>query len=67
MSHRSLLTPAEVAEMVRVSTKTLQKMRQRGDGPSFVKIRRKVLYPPEEIAAYVQRNVFRSTSEYPST
>lgn len=46
------LTPKETAERLRVTTGTLANWRVLGQGPKFVKLGRKVLYPVAQIERY---------------
>lgn len=57
------LTPQEVAVRLRLSTGTLSNWRVRGDGPRFVKMGRKVLYPLVEIEAFEARQLRVSTAQ----
>lgn len=56
------LTPKEAAERLRLSTGTLSNWRVRGDGPSFIKLGSKVLYPLAEVEAYEKRQLRRNTT-----
>lgn len=57
------LTPKEAAERLRLTIGTLSNWRVRGEGPRFIKLGRKVLYPEAEIVAYEQRQLRDSTSQ----
>ena len=59
-----LYTQDEVAQMFKVSTKTLESMRFKGTGPKYSKFGRRVLYRNEEILKFLSENTFNSTSEY---
>lgn len=59
---KRLLSPIEAAERLNVSASTLAKQRVRGDGPKFVKIGSRVSYRPEDVEAYIESRVRRSTS-----
>jgi predicted DNA-binding transcriptional regulator AlpA len=61
-----LLDPRETAKLFKVSPKTLERMRQVGDGPRFVKIGRRILYERSAIEEYLNHRSFNSTSEYDS-
>lgn len=62
------LTTVECAELLRLSPRTLERMRVQGDGPRYVKagpgVRAKVLYRLSDIAAWTNARCFVSTSEY---
>jgi hypothetical protein len=66
-SERFLTTP-EAAAMLRLSPRTLEKIRVEGCGPKFHKagrgIRAKVLYRPADIMEWIKALSFHSTSEY---
>lgn len=57
------LTTKEAADRLRVRVTTLANWRVRGDGPRFIKMGRKVLYPMAEIEAFEQRQLRASTSQ----
>ncbi len=62
------LTTIEVAEMLRISRRTLERMRVDGTGPRYVKVgpgkRSRVLYRQTDVEAWLSRFNFGSTSEY---
>ena len=62
------LTTIEVAEMLRISRRTLERMRVEGTGPRYLKVgpgkRSRVLYRQSEVDAWLARFDFGSTSEY---
>ena len=62
------LTTIEVAEMLRLSRRTLEGMRVAGTGPRYLKAgtgkRSRVLYREADVLAWLERFQFRSTSEY---
>ena len=55
-----LLTPAEVAERLRVSTRTLEFWRHQGRGPAFVRVGKRVRYRPDDVEGFIEGQ--RSTS-----
>ena len=57
------LTPKEAAERLRTTTGTLSNWRVRGDGPRFIKLGRKVLYPLLEIEAFEKRQLRANTAQ----
>lgn len=65
-----LLTSNETADLLRISRRTLERMRVEGNGPRYLKVgggkRSRVLYREGEILAWLERNSFGSTSEYPA-
>lgn len=62
------LTSAEAAAYLRVSVRTLEGMRVRGDGPRYFKVgparRAKVLYRREDLSTWMEKFGFQSTGEY---
>lgn len=64
MKEIEYLNQSEVADKLKISTKTLEAMRQKGNGPIYHKFGRRVLYAISEIERYLAENSFRSTSEY---
>ena len=50
-----LLTPAEVADHLQISTDRLSKMRIAGNGPAFSKLdARTVRYHPRDVVAFIE-------------
>ncbi len=60
----TLLTTQQAAWLLRVSHKTLQRMRVEGRGPKFVKIGRCVRYRQADLLAWISANTHHSTSEF---
>lgn len=56
----SLLTPAEVAERLRVSTRTLEFWRHQGRGPAFVRLGKRVRYRADDVEGFIDAQ--RSTT-----
>lgn len=58
----------EAAEFLKLSPRTLERMRVEGCGPRFLKagksIRAKVLYRPMDVREWVEAISYESTSEY---
>ena len=58
----------EAADFLRLSPRTLERMRVEGAGPKFLKagrgIRAKVLYREEDLRSWVEAITYGSTSEY---
>lgn len=63
------LTTLEAAKLLRVAKSTLERMRVQGTGPRFLKVgpgkRSRVLYRLGEINAWLEKQSYGSTSEYP--
>jgi len=57
------LTAPELAEELRVSERTLERLRVKGTGPEFTKAGRKVLYSRTSVNAWLERNTYASTSQ----
>ena len=64
----NFLTTPEAAEVLRLSPRTLERMRVAGNGPRFMKAgrgtRSRVLYKLEDLTSWLEGGVFQSTSEY---
>jgi excisionase family DNA binding protein len=58
-----LLTESEVADLLKISVRTLQAWRVRGGGPGFLKIGRAVRYSLNEIEEWLAATQRRSTSD----
>jgi excisionase family DNA binding protein len=58
-----LRTQREAAEVLRLSERTLERMRLTGLGPAYVKAGRRVLYRQADLEAWVASQVRASTSE----
>jgi predicted DNA-binding transcriptional regulator AlpA len=52
----------EVAAVLRLSPRTLERHRLAGTGPAYVKLGRRVLYKQESVEAWAAANTFSSTS-----
>jgi excisionase family DNA binding protein len=62
-----LLTTSEAAKALGLSTAFLERDRWAGAKIPFVRLgRRAIRYRPEDIEAFIESSVMRSTSEYPS-
>lgn len=59
----NLLTEAQVAEQLSITTNTLRKWRWLGKGPVFIKIGAAVRYEADAIAMFIKSNIKTSTSE----
>ncbi len=57
------LTQSEVAALVRLSSRTLERHRVAGTGPAYMKLGRKVVYKRSCVEAWAAANTFTSTSE----
>ena len=57
------LGQAQAAIYAGVSERTLENLRQRGDGPPFAKIGRRVVYPLAGLDAWLTEHLVRSTAE----
>ena len=56
------LTTKEVAERLRLHHQTLINWRVKGDGPRFIKVGRKVVYPLAEIEAFEKKQLHAATT-----
>jgi hypothetical protein len=59
-----LLTTAEVAERLRVSTSFLAKARVTGLGPTFIKVGRACRYRPADVENFERNRARVSTSQH---
>jgi excisionase family DNA binding protein len=58
----ALLTQREAAMRLRLSVRTLERLRVSGGGPVFVKIGRRVLFAEEDCDAWVESHKRANTS-----
>jgi predicted DNA-binding transcriptional regulator AlpA len=65
------LISSEAADLMRISRRTLERMRVDGTGPRYIKAgpgkRSRVLYRQSEIVAWLEKRSYGSTSEYPTS
>ncbi len=59
---QQLLDEREVAQSLRLSTRTIQKLRQTGRGPAFRKLSRRVLYDPVDVREWLEASKRLSTT-----
>lgn len=59
----ALLDNAAAARFLGLGERTLENWRGQGTGPAFLRIGRSVRYDPRDLAAWIDANRFRSTSE----
>lgn len=64
MVENSYLIQREAAETLRLSDRTLERMRLDGTGPKFMKAGRRVLYRYSDLEAWLQERTYQSTSEF---
>jgi predicted DNA-binding transcriptional regulator AlpA len=60
----SLLLEREAATYLRLTPRTLAKYRSEGGGPNFAKLGGRVVYPKEDIDAWIRQCTVSSTAEY---
>jgi excisionase family DNA binding protein len=60
---RPLLTQDEAAEFLKLSVRTVERLRVSGTGPKFLKIFRSVRYRPADVEAWLAARIVSSTSE----
>ena len=58
-----LLNQKQAAEVLGLSTRTVERLRLTGGGPRFAKLGRRVLYRPADLNAWVAAQIVGSTSE----
>jgi predicted DNA-binding transcriptional regulator AlpA len=59
----NMLTQREAATILRLSERTLERMRGAGNGPRFVRCNRSVRYRLADIEAFISARIVCSTSE----
>jgi len=59
-----VLSAPEAADRLNLSASTLAKLRLSGEGPTFSKLGRRVVYREEDLRDWVAAKRFRSTAEY---
>ncbi|MCB1885715.1 MAG: helix-turn-helix domain-containing protein [Geminicoccaceae bacterium] len=57
------LPEGEAAALVRLSRRTLQRMRRTGAGPDYCKVGKRVLYARDTLLAWIERHRCASTAE----
>lgn len=64
MPEKSKVLPAKVAaHIVGLSESTLAKLRLNGNGPTYCKLGRRVVYRPEDLDAWLQSRATTDTSD----
>lgn len=62
------LISTEAADLLRISRRTLERMRVDGTGPRYLKVgpgkRSRVLYRQSEVLAWLEKQTYASTAEY---
>lgn len=61
---KNMLNEAEAAEFLGISCFKMRRDRRLGSQIPYVKVGRSVRYRLEDIKAYIERQTFRSTSNY---
>jgi excisionase family DNA binding protein len=61
-----LLTQDEVAELCKLSVRTLERLRVTSGGPKYLKIRNSVRFRPADVEAWLASRLRGSTSEEPA-
>jgi len=57
------LDQAQTADFLKLSERTLERMRWKGDGPKFVKLGRRTVYRQSDLIEWANARVFSSTTE----
>lgn len=65
MPNTQLLTETEVAELMKISPRTLQHWRVAGGGPAYMKFGHNVRYSRETIEAWMRQRTLRHTADTP--
>jgi predicted DNA-binding transcriptional regulator AlpA len=58
----SVLTSREAAAFLRLSPRTLDRLRVEGGGPRYLKLRRSIRYRQSDLASWLDRRSFDNTS-----
>jgi methylphosphotriester-DNA--protein-cysteine methyltransferase len=56
-----MLSEAEVASMLKLSLRTMQRMRKREDGITYAKIGRAIRYSPADVDTYIREHEYQPT------
>ena len=64
MESQQYLTQNEAARLLRISPRTLERMRLDGTGCQFRKFGRRVVYAVADLEAWAEAQSFNSTSEF---
>ena len=64
MSYQKYLDEKATADFIKLSTKTLQRLRGTGQGPAYIKAGARVLYDVEDITSWLEARKVQSTSAY---
>ena len=59
----SYLREGEAADLVRLSPRTLQRLRQAGTGPDYCKVGKRVLYAHDALLSWIEAHRCSSTAE----
>ena len=62
MTGQNIPTPV-AAEIIGISARTLEKWRVTGQGPTYLKLGKRVLYPVRDLESWIQGQKRRSTSD----
>ena len=62
-SDHAFLTQLETSRLLRISPRTLERMRLHGTGPPFRKFGRRVVYEISDLREWADAQTYRSTSE----
>ena len=62
--HVVFLTESETARLLRLSERTMQRLRKRGDGPPYVRLgSRRVVYSRGHVVAWAEAHLWSSKTE----
>lgn len=66
MGSTCYLTPSDLSERwnKQIAVRTLANWRSSGNGPEFIRMGGKILYPLAKIESWEERNTFKSTQQY---
>lgn len=62
-ARHAFLIQREAADLLRLSPRTLERLRMDGTGPRFAKAGRRVLYRRTDLEDWVKQRIYQSTSQ----
>jgi predicted DNA-binding transcriptional regulator AlpA len=65
--HDTMLNTEEASKRLRLAPSTLAKLRLSGNGPTYTKLGRRVVYRQLDLESWVETRKFQSTSQYEAT
>lgn len=63
MEYQPHMTSRELAQRLNISLCTVERWRQRGDGPQYLKYASRVFYRVQDVEAFERAQLFKRTGE----